>query len=136
MDENQLSDEILNKLTPKQRRAIPILLMGKSIEEGCEQARISKGCYYRWSKQEFFPVALEKTREAIAKEALDRLRACLLATVNRLIELTESDDEAIRLRASSTILDHFWKAREFSSLENRLERIEEQIKQLFHINNL
>jgi len=53
------------KLTARQRRAIPLVLAAKSIEEGCRLARITPVTWYAWLKNEGF------------SSAIDTLRCCL-----------------------------------------------------------
>ena len=36
------------KLTPRQRRAIPLILAAKSIEIGCRSAGITRQTFYNW----------------------------------------------------------------------------------------
>jgi len=53
------------KLTARQRRAIPLVLGAKNIEEGCRAARITPVTWYAWLKNEGF------------SSAIDTLRCCL-----------------------------------------------------------
>jgi len=47
------------KLTARQRRAIPLVLAAKSIEEGCRAATITPVTWYAWLKNEGFKAVVE-----------------------------------------------------------------------------
>jgi len=66
MDDNE-------KLSPRQIRVIPYLLVAPSIEEGCKRARISKAAVYEWLKDEAFRQELKRQRDAVIERALDSL---------------------------------------------------------------
>ena len=111
-------------LSRKQREAIPHLLGARSYEAGCKKAGLSKGTFYRWLKEEAFKTALERQREEIIKESLQRLKFAITKSVDGLTELVESEEKGIRLRACEKIVDFFFKVKEVEELEGRLEKIE------------
>jgi len=65
------------KLTARQRRAIPLVLAARNIEEGCRVAKITPVTWYAWLKNEGFKGVVEEQREAVVSEALNRLKAAI-----------------------------------------------------------
>jgi len=88
------------KLTARQRRAIPLVLAAKSIEEGCRLARITPVTWYAWLKNEGFKAVVEAQREAVVSEALNRLKAAVKGAVEGMTALMGAEEKNIRLRAS------------------------------------
>ena len=88
------------KLTARQRRAIPLVLAAKSIEEGCRAATITPVTWYAWLKNEGFKGVVEAQREAVVSEALNRLKAAVKGAVEGMTVLMGAEEKNIRLRAS------------------------------------
>lgn len=113
-----------NGLTRKQKEAIPHLICARSLEEGCRKARIAKATLYEWLKDGGFKSELERQREKVITDALERLKAGITRAVDGLLELSEDKEKGIRLRACEKVLDFFLKTKEIEELEGRLEKIE------------
>ena len=111
-------------LTRKQVEAIPHLVGARSFEEGCRKARIGKTTLYQWLKDDAFKSELERHREEVIREALERLKTSVTRAVDGLIALSEDKEKGVRLRAIEKILDLFFKTREQEEIEGRLEKIE------------
>ena len=114
-------------LTRKQREAIPYLVGARSLEQGCKEAKLGKTTLYHWLKDEAFRDALEKAREDVARESIQRLKANVTKAVDGLIELAGDDEKWIRLRACERVLDFFLKFKELEVIEGRLEKIEKVV---------
>ena len=114
-------------LTRKQIEAIPHLLGARSLEAGCKAARISKSSFHRWLKDENFKNELERQREEMINEALQRLKTSVTRAVDGLIELMEADEKAFRLRACEKVLDYVLKVKEIGELGDRLSKVEKII---------
>ncbi len=111
-------------LTRKQLEAIPRLVGARSFEEGCRKARVAKSTLYQWLKDETFKNELEKQREVVIREALERLKTSITMAVDGLIELAGDNEKGIRLRAIEKILDFFFKVTEIEEIEARLQKVE------------
>ena len=74
------------KLTPRQRRAIPLILGARSIEEGCRGAGISPVTWYAWLKTGGFKAEVDRQREAVISEALDGLKGSVRCAVEGFLE--------------------------------------------------
>ena len=111
-------------LTRKQVEAIPHLVGARSLEEGCRKAKVAKSTLYQWFKDETFKNELERQREGVIVEALERLKTSVTRAVDGLIELAEDKEKGLRLRAIERILDFFIKVKEVDELKSRLEKVE------------
>ena len=112
------------KLTRKQRVAIPHLIACRSIEQGCRKAKLSKVTLYRWMKDQTFNDALGAARNKVIEEALERLKVSITKGVNGLVSLTGAREKSIRLRACIAVVDFFLKIKQTEEIEGRLEKIE------------
>ncbi len=119
----------MNRLTRKQRECIPWLIGARSLEEGRLKAKVSKATLYKYLKDSAFKAELERQREAVTKEALDRLKAALGKAVDELAGLIDADEKNIRLRACERVIDFFMKTKELSEIEERLTAIEKALSQ-------
>jgi len=113
------------ELTDRQRRAIPAMLEGKTIEAAAKAAGVSKTTLYEWMKQEPFHVRLEEARADLFKEGLDILKAASGKAARRLIELLDARNENTRRLTAREILALSLKISETQEIEKRLERLEE-----------
>jgi len=116
-----------NKLTSKQLLTIPYIFNSSSIEEACRKAKICRGTYYLWLKDENFRDYLKEKRKEIVSEALDKLKTSIEKAVSALIKLTSSKNESISRLASRDIIEYALKAIEFEEFEGRLEKLEQTI---------
>ena len=115
------------KLTPRQKRSIPMVLGARSIEEGCRIAGITRQTWYNWMREEGFREEVCLRREVIISESLDRLKAAVTGAVEGLTTLVDAEESNIRLRACGNVLDYFMKARELEDMERRLIALERAI---------
>src|SRR5438034_384513 len=122
MDDNE-------KLSPRQIRVIPYLLVAPSIEEGCKRARISKAAVYEWLKDEAFRQELKRQRDEIIERALDSLKANIAKADETLVKHLDSERENISIRAAESIIEFAQKALEHEELEQRIEALEARVIQ-------
>ena len=117
-------------LSPRQARAIPFLAAAASVKRGCETAGIGLRTYRTWSTQPAFRAALSNARDALTRDAFDRLRAGLGRAVDGLIELAESaTQEAVRVSACRAVLEHVVRIEEVKALEARIAALEQRLPQ-------
>jgi len=114
-------------VTEKQLKAIPVILEAKSIAEGVKKARISRTTFYEWLKDSKFKAEFTRQRKEVVELALHELKASASEAVKVLRELLKSESEAIRLRASITILEHVSKFKELEEIEERLTELERNV---------
>ena len=115
-------------LTTKQAKAIPELLAAPNYEKGCKAAKISKTTLYTWLKEPEFKGELDRQRNEIVEAAFGMIAANIEKAVSTLVGLLDTGDERIRRLTANDIISHFLKRRELVDLEERIERIEEQIE--------
>ena len=113
------------KLAPRQKRAIPLVVAARNIEEGCRSAAISTQTWYTWMKDKGFKEEVDRQRELVISDALDRLKGSVRGAVEGLRTLLDAEEKNIRLRACAEVLDYFLKARELEDIERRLSKLEE-----------
>jgi len=75
--------ELLSKLSPKQTKAILLLLEGKTPEEIAKTLRLHSKTLYRWlEKDKDFKEALQEAKAKIFNEALENLKALSNVSLN------------------------------------------------------
>ncbi len=125
MDGNGVKEQ----LSDKQLRVIPHLLAAASIEEGCKQAKVGKATVYEWLKNESFRDELKRHREEIVTGALETLKANVTKATEALVGLLMSENESIRHRTAKDIIEFPLRTTENESLEERIEALEERLKE-------
>jgi transposase len=116
------------ELTDRQRRAIPAMLEGKTIEAAAQAAGVSKTTLYEWMKQKPFRKRLEEARAEVFNEGLGVIKAGTSKAARKLIELLDSRNENTRRLTAHEILAFSLKITETQELERRLERLEELLE--------
>ncbi len=116
------------KLTTKQATAIPVLLVAPSYEKGCKSARISKTTFYKWMQDDDFVAEFNRQRGEIVEAAFGLLSQNMQKAVSTLVGLLDIGDCRVKRLAANNIISHFHKHKELNDLEERLQRIEEQIE--------
>ena len=115
------------KLTARQRRAIPLVLSARNIEEGCRTAKITTQTWYTWLREGGFKAEVDRQREAVISEAMDRLKAAVNEAVEGLTALMGVEEKNIRLRACERVLEYFLKTKEIEEIEQRVSELEKAI---------
>ncbi len=120
----------LDTLSPRQQRALPFLIAGRTIEEGCQSARISRALYYEWIGEAPFHAALTAAREKIIEDAIGRLKSAVTRAMDKVIVLMDgAGAEGVQLRAALALLETFFKLREQDQIISRLELLEKALGQ-------
>ncbi|OGW16731.1 MAG: hypothetical protein A3G93_08465 [Nitrospinae bacterium RIFCSPLOWO2_12_FULL_45_22] len=119
--------ETQQKLTRNQLRAIPYLVSCKTIDEAAQKARVSRCHIYKWLEAPSFKEELQRQRDIVTREALEKLKASITKAIDTLVSLLISDNENIKLRASMSIVDYTLKSIELQDLEKRVSILEEQL---------
>jgi len=122
--------ELLSKLSPKQTKAILLLLEGKTPEEIAKTLRLHSKTLYRWlEKDKDFKEALQEAKAKIFNEALENLKALSNEAVNTLRDLlTSRHKDTARLGSAKTILELALKQKELEDIEKRIEALEERLE--------
>lgn len=121
-------DECKRPLTPRQIAALPLLVQGKSIEEGCKLAGISKRSYYEWIRNEDFATALAEMQDDMLRQALEVLKAHTKDAADTLTKLLKTKNEPLKRLVCNDILDRVIKHNEQQEIVERLEKLERIIE--------
>ncbi len=124
-----MAENLTEKLSPKQRRAVESLLAMGNISAAAEAAGVSRETLYRWLARPDFSAAL-KDAEAAAVESLSRALVGLGDKATRVLgdvmDNTSGSDGA-KLRAADIVLSNLLKLRELVELEKRIEELEKRL---------
>lgn len=121
------SDRI--KLTANQLRALPIFARELDVAKACGEANVSRNSYYQWTKQPAFKAELTRLRDAYLDGAMAVLRTSAAKAASTLVGLTDRDDAPAVQRASANdVLNHLFKYKELQEYDERLKRLEEQVR--------
>ena len=122
-----MTNGMQQKLTRNQLRAIPYLVSCKTIDEAAQKARVSRCHIYKWLEDPSFKEELQRQRDIVTREALEKLKASITEAIDTLTSLLTSENENIKLRAAQGIIDHTLRAIELQDLEKRVSILEEQL---------
>jgi hypothetical protein len=114
-------------LTPRQRKAIPLLVASRTYTEGIEKAGINRTTVYKWLKEPLFKTELERQRDELAREALGILSQSMTKAVETLVGLLDCGDGRLKRLAANDIIHHVLEHREIEELRNRLDAVEHAI---------
>ncbi len=119
MDKNRL-----NKLTERQKRALPFFVASSSEAEACRQAKIATQTYYEWLKDPIFRSELHRLRDIVIEDAVETLKAYTTKAVKTLVGLLDTPNPALQRNIANDILNHVSKFKELYEIEERLDALE------------
>ena len=122
-----MSDEKRQNLTPQQGKVINAVLSARNITEGLKKVKVSRDTFYRWLDDTLFKEEYNRQRRMLISIAFDELKAATGEAAKALRELLDSQNEGIRLKASSLILDNIIKVQEIEELESRILKLEQNL---------
>jgi hypothetical protein len=113
-------------ITPKQEKAIVALLSEVTIGKAAEKADIGERTLFRWLDEPAFAAAYRAARRKATQQAIARLQSAANVAVTLLLRLAADglSPPAVRLGATSKILDLAIRAVEIDDLEGRLDALE------------
>lgn len=118
-----------NELNDRQLKALPFFAASSSVESACKECDISRETFYRWLKEPLFKSELERLRSEIVNEAINCLKISTTKAATTLTNLLDREDcPAVQRAASNDILGHVMRFMELKEIEERLIKIEKQIK--------
>jgi hypothetical protein len=106
---------------------IQALGYGLSVTDASKKAGVTRKTVYRWLDDDGFKSEVVKAQNDVLERVGSRLSALALKGLNVMDELLDSEDESVRLRASSALLSRFTEILEVLRLEKRLEILEDII---------
>ena len=114
-------------LTPRQRRAIPLILAGKNIESGCMSAGISKQTFYKWLKDETFRGEYQRQQGLLFDLAFDTVKRNVQDGADKLAGLLATSNPQLLRRVCRDVLDYALKMKEMTDVEARLDVLERTV---------
>jgi len=101
------------------------MAMNKTVREAAEEAGLHWKSGYRLMRHPRVKARIEEMRRHASAAAATALSESGTAAVGRLLELLGSEVESVALQAAKAILDYGIRLRQESSIEDRLNRLEE-----------
>jgi len=117
-------------LTTKKRRAIEALISSPTITEAADNAKVGRRTLHRWlDEDEAFRLALASAETKLLSTTARRLVAGNMQALDVLADLmANAESDMVRLRAARAWLDVTIRWREITSIEERITRLEAQLR--------
>ncbi len=119
-------------LTPRQQRAILLLLEGNTITDVAATLKINRVTLHRWRQTDEFSRALKELQSDALAGAIGILKSGAEKAATALVEAAKSGDskEAPAVPGARAVLDFAFKGVEFEDLVKRIEELERGEKPL------
>lgn len=117
------------KLSERQKKAIPFFISSPTVEDGCRKAKISRETYYQWLSDSLFKDELKRNMDQVIEGALNVMKANLTKAVNVLVGLLKTKNEYLKRSVANDILGHVLKSKELEDLEGRITALEKIVKE-------
>lgn len=127
IERNSAANGSLRLIYPLSRRkaeALPHVAAAPTLKQGARDAGVSYSTLRRWLEDGEFRAELERVKEAAAALMRVKLQELALKSAANLEEFLNSDNDAIRLRATRIALD----------VAVSLERDQDIRKRILHLN--
>jgi transposase-like protein len=111
-------------LSPRQMRLALAMGAPPSYRAACRKLGISPRTAARWKRKPEFQDAVQRAVKAKCQEGNDAVLSAFPVAVRVLRQLLKSDEESIRLRAATAILQHRLGAMAERELAERLAKLE------------
>ncbi len=114
----------------KQEAAIPILLTSSTVEAAAEKIGVGPATVYRWLVQPEFKERIQEARCAAVEGAVAVLQQASRGAAAVLISIMANPTApaSVRVTAARTVLEQAISGVEFTEIVQRLERIEDVIR--------
>lgn len=133
MARNGTPDADDDRLTPRQQRAVILLLRGMSTVAVCQQLKVGRSTLFRWRRSGPFRSALARGQRGTYAVAVARLSALSEDAVDRLGELLRSPDERVALAACTAVLKA-QHGQELLDVETGMNDLQRRLDALDHTN--
>lgn len=118
-----------SELNERQKKIMTYLLCCRTVQEAAQKAGVRLATVFKWLKDPIFKQELDRLREEVVSDVVDRLKIHCMKATEVLVDLMESENETIRRGSANDILNHTTTFVEMRDLENRLESLEKAIKE-------
>lgn len=119
------------KQSRKEELAILNLLTHPTLKAAAEATKIGESTLWRWMQQDDFKEKYQEAKRNAVSHATARLRQSMTIAVDALVEMASNSKTPAVARASAcrTLLEFGMKAHEMEDLQDRVERLEESLKE-------
>jgi hypothetical protein len=118
-----------SRITGKQEKLIALLLTERTIDAACSKAKIAVTTYWRWMKDAHFLSEYRRARRGILENTIAKLQSITFAAIDTLERNLNCENPGVEIRCAGIILEQAIKGIETLDVENRLETLEELVKQ-------
>lgn len=118
-----------SELSARQKKIMTYLLCCRTVKEAAQKAGIRLATVFKWLKDPIFKQELERLREEVISDVVNRLKIHCMKATEVLVDLMESENETVRRGSANDILNHTTTFVEMRDLENRLDVLEKAIKE-------
>jgi hypothetical protein len=112
------------ELTKRQLQVLPYLLACGTYEEAARQAKISVKQIYCWLRTSAFREELDRKRNEIIEEAVNKLKYNTSKAADTLISLLSHSNPMVQRGVANDLLNHVAKFIELHDIEERLHLLE------------
>ena len=123
------NEKVCNFVTQRQAKALPLILSGRTVGEGCEAAGISRKSFYNWMKGEAFRNEYRDRQRNVVELAMLTLRGNAVVAAEKLSAMVATEGGPLLRRVCRDVIDLNLKIRELDDLETRLEALEKKVAQ-------
>lgn len=116
------------ELTRRQLQALPYLLACATYEEAAHQANVSVKQIYCWLKTTTFKAELDRRRNEIIEEAVNKLKCNTTKAADTLVTLLSHSNPMIQRGVANDLLNHVAKFIELQEIEERIQFLEAKVK--------
>jgi Helix-turn-helix of insertion element transposase len=118
-------------ISAEQTKAIALLLQGKTTVEVAEALGFHRTTIYKWTVNDIaFITAYNVAKSELLSKALNLLANGLTAASNRAIELLNSQNEPVALRAAQAVINGYSSLHQTVKVEERLTMLEQGLAKL------
>jgi hypothetical protein len=122
------NDENLQALNDKQRKLVPLVISLGNIDKACRAAGVARATFYLWLKDVSFVAELRAQQETVYNRILIELHGLLGKSIEVYRELLDCDDDSLRFKTATAVIENTIKLTEQKELKDRLDKIEETLE--------
>lgn len=116
------------ELTKRQLQVLPFLLACPTYEEAARQAHVSVKQIYCWLRTSAFKAELDRRRNEIIEEAVNKLKYHTTKAADTLVSLLSHSNPTIQRGVANDLLNHVAKFIELREIEERIQFLEAKVK--------
>jgi hypothetical protein len=119
------------KKSRKEDIAILSLLTEPTIKKAAEKADIGETTLWRWMQKDDFKEKYNQAKREAVGHATTRLRQSMTIAIDALVDMAQNQKTPAVARASAcrTLIEFGFKAHEMEDLQERVEALEESLKE-------